>query len=142
MTMLYFPPSLFFPYVPWFPVLGPHLFPPVSVCWVFLFSQLPVITLWGKMINSDPVLFVTRFSPDFYPICPAFCKLIPLGRLISHIRCVIYQNPSDVLFLQRHQPLSKQHQATGPSFSLRMPVPPFGSLLTCNLGLPKMSGLG
>lgn len=71
-----------------------HLFPPLFVFYffpgVYLSSQLLIITLWRKVINSDPIPFVKRFPPGFDPICPTDCKLIPLGGVISHIRYVFY----------------------------------------------------
>lgn len=81
--------SLFSPMLLLFPVLGSHSFL-LSVYALsprgYLFSQLSIITLQEQIISSDPVPFVSKFTPGFAPIYPILYKLIPLKGVISYIR--------------------------------------------------------
>lgn len=78
---------------------------------VYLFSQFLITNLQEKIINSDPVPFVTRFIPVFDPIYRTFCKLIPLRGVISYIRYEFHMT-SEVFSLAKVPTTSRTTQAT------------------------------
>lgn len=106
---------------------------------VYLFSQVPIITLWRKIRNFSPVPFVTNFPPGFDTYVRFLCKLIPMEKLFLTSGMSYIRAPRMCSSLQKYEPLPEQHDARLP-FAQGAPFLPFGCYPWLTSCIPRISG--